>query len=106
MKVEHLFNVQDKLVLITGATGHLGRAMAQAFAENGAHVLINSRSSKNCDTLVEEFKDLNLEATAVPFDVTCDAEIQAQLLPVLQRFKKIDVLINNAYYGVAKKLRI
>ena len=61
--------------LITGATGHLGRAMAQAVAQVGAEVLINGRSPQKVDELVEELRAEDLLAEPAVFDVTSPGQI-------------------------------
>jgi len=93
----NLFSLKAKVVLVTGATGYLGRAMSFAIAEAGAHVLINSRSIERCDKLVEELRGSGLSAESAVFDVSLEKEVDEFLSAY--RTKPIDVLVNNAYSG-------
>ncbi len=53
---EYLETLKGKLVLVTGSTEGIGKAIAVAFAKQGAHVIINSRSEKKVTAVVEELK--------------------------------------------------
>lgn len=99
----NLFSVQEKKVLITGATGHLGRFMALALAENGAHVYVNGRNAETVNNLVQELVESGYKAKPAVFDVNCLDQIKAF---IEEHFKKeaLDVLINNAYSGGAGNL--
>ena len=69
------FSLSCRNVLLTGATGYLGIAMAWSLAKSGANVLINSRSEENAERLVEELRGHGLLAEKAVFDVTNQAEI-------------------------------
>jgi len=99
-----LFSLTGKTILVTGATGYLGRAMVFAFAKSGAHVLVNSRSLKRSKPLVEEIEHAGLSAESVVFDVTNKTEV----IEFVQSFesKPIDVLVNNAYSGKAGSIEL
>lgn len=94
-----IFSLKGKTALITGATGHLGNAMAHIFAEAGAKVLINSRSSKSCDALVERLQGQGYEAESAVFDVS----VQSEVLGFAKRLQDepLHILVNNAYVGGA-----
>lgn len=94
-----IFSLKGKTALITGATGHLGNAMAHIFAEAGAKVLINSRSSTNCDVLVERLQGQGYKAERAVFDVTVPSEVLA-FAKCLQD-EPLHILVNNAYVGGA-----
>lgn len=90
-----LFSIENKKILITGATGYLGSKLAVSLAEKGAHVYINSRTLKSCIDLAAEINNSGNKATAACFDVTSRHEIE--------NFSKdieiMDVIINNSYSG-------
>lgn len=93
------FNLTDRSVLITGATGHLGRSMAWAIAEANGTVLVNSRSQAKCEALAAEIRSAGYRAEAAPFDVRNPEQIS-------EYFSKTDDLqlhglINNAHSGSA-----
>jgi NAD(P)-dependent dehydrogenase (short-subunit alcohol dehydrogenase family) len=88
-----------KVVVITGASKGLGRAMALGFAEAGAGVVVSSRKQQPCEELAEEIRDMGRRSLAMACHVgdwdQCDALIEA----TLAEFGRIDVLVNNA--GIA-----
>ncbi|MBA58161.1 MAG: short-chain dehydrogenase [Gammaproteobacteria bacterium] len=90
-------NLKDKVILITGGSRGLGRAMASGFARNGAHVAIVSRKLESCVTAATEIKEC-YGVRAYPFAAhaadwnSMDSMVEA----VYKEFGKVDVLINNA----------
>src|SRR5689334_9804878 len=93
------FRADGKVVVVTGASKGLGRAMAVGFAESGADVVVASRKVEECQKVAEEVRRLGREALAVSCHVgewdQCGALIDA----AVARFGRIDVLVNNA--GIA-----
>ena len=90
------FNLQGKVVLITGGSRGLGRAMAQAFAEAGANLAIVSRKLPACEEAAAELAKLGVETFAHRCHVANWDEIEPMVDAVYRRFGRIDVLINNA----------
>jgi NAD(P)-dependent dehydrogenase (short-subunit alcohol dehydrogenase family) len=90
------FNLQGKVVLITGGSRGLGRAMAQAFAEAGANLAIVSRKLPACEDAAAELAKLGVETFAHRCHVANWDEIEPMVDAVYRRFGRIDVLINNA----------
>jgi NAD(P)-dependent dehydrogenase (short-subunit alcohol dehydrogenase family) len=93
--------LQDKVVLITGATRNHGKATALAFAEEGANLLICTR--KSIDLLRETARlatDRGSKVIAKQCDVTDEAQVSDLLQSGLSEFGRIDVLINNAGWRV------
>ncbi len=92
----NVIDMSGKVVLITGGSRGLGRAMALGFAEAGASVAVASRKKESCDAVVREIEALGRTGFAVACNVSvwdqCDALVDA----VYGRFGRIDVLINNA----------
>ena len=93
----NLFSLKGKTVLITGATGYLGRSMAYALAEVGAHILVNSRISDHAEDLVNLLQGHGYSAEPLVFDVTQEPEMLKALKTI--DGKPLHVLINNAYAG-------
>ena len=89
----------DKIVVVTGASKGLGRAMALGFAEAGADVVVASRKIEACEIVAGEIRALGRRALPVRCHVgdwdECDALIDA----TVAEFGRIDVLVNNA--GIA-----
>lgn len=88
--------MKDKVVVITGATSGIGKALAYEFAAKGSKVTIGAR---NHEKLIEIAEDIKLNGGDVAFaqtDVSIEADCKNLILIAIQRFGKIDVLINNA----------
>jgi NADP-dependent 3-hydroxy acid dehydrogenase YdfG len=87
---------QPQVVVITGSSGGVGRAIAHAFAKRGAHIGLLARGAEALDEVVQEVMSLGGQAIAVPTDVADHAQIEAAADVVEQRFGNIDVWVNDA----------
>jgi NAD(P)-dependent dehydrogenase (short-subunit alcohol dehydrogenase family) len=87
---------QDKVVLITGATGGIGRATAQAFAREGAKLVVTGRNREAGETLVTELRNQGTEIEFVPGDASQEAAQRGWVEAAVKRFGRLDVAINNA----------
>lgn len=96
-KGTQIFSVKGKNALITGATGHLGTAMAYILAEAGAHVWVNSRSQETSAALVRTLTDLGYSSEPSVFDVTNLQEINSFFSA--KEGGALDILVNNACAG-------
>jgi len=94
-----MFSLVGMTALVTGATGHLGRAMTFALAEAGANVLVNSRSQKRSVQLVDELAAMGLSAAPAAFDITSE-EAVGQYMSA-RAGTPLHILVNNAYAGGA-----
>lgn len=95
--------MQNKTVLITGAATGIGKAMALAFAQSGANVVINHyRQASLAEQLVDELKTTGVGAIAIEADVSHREQVRAMVDMVLAKFGNIDVLINNAGVNIVK----
>lgn len=88
--------LEEKVALITGASQGLGKALALAFAGEGASLVINSRSDESIRPVAEEAESLGAEVLAVAADVSRGADVEKMVGAAVDRFGRIDVLINNA----------
>lgn len=92
-----LFDLNDRVVLITGATRGLGRAMAQAFASRGARIVVSSRKASACTDVADELTSLySIQAAAVAANVSDWTQCGQLVEQAYARFGRIDVLVNNA----------
>ena len=82
-----------RVAIITGAARGLGRAAAPRLLDKGARVAVNVRDSARAEALA---KELGPNAIPVPGDVTDDGVIDAMVARTLERFGRIDILVNNA----------
>ena len=89
----------DKVVLVTGASQGIGRGVALAFAREGARVVLAARSVDRLARVQQEIHDLGSEALAVPTDVTSPAAVDTLIQTAIEKYGKIDVLVNNAGIG-------
>ncbi len=91
--------LQDKIVLITGASSGFGEDAARLFARQGAKVVLAARRIERLQTLADEIQDEGGEALVVPVDVASREEVQVMVDTVLDVYGQIDILFNNAGFG-------
>lgn len=91
----------EKVVLVTGATSGIGKAIAEKFIAEGYRVIINGRRTERLVALRATFdEETQNQICCLPFDIRNQADIEAALFSLPEEFKNIDILINNA--GLAK----
>jgi NADP-dependent 3-hydroxy acid dehydrogenase YdfG len=88
--------IQNKVVIITGASSGLGEATARHLAARGAKLVLAARRTERLQALVQEIEAAGGEALAVATDVVDMAQVQALADQAKARFGRIDVLVNNA----------
>lgn len=93
-------NIKDKVVLVTGGSRGIGKAICLAFAEEGALVAVNYVSNKEkAEAVVAEIKlNFGVEALAIKADMSIETEVIDMIQTVNQQLGAIDVLVNNAAY--------
>ena len=90
---------KDKVVLITGGSRGIGKAVALEFAKANANVIINyTASDETANKTINEMQSLNSNGSfeAVKFDVSNYDETEDKIKYILEKYKKIDILVNNA----------
>jgi short-subunit dehydrogenase len=87
--------IKGKVVIITGASSGIGLATARLFAKEGAKIALAARSKKKLEDISKELPN----SLAVPTDMTKIAEIKRMVKKTLERFGRVDILINNAGQG-------
>lgn len=92
----NLFDIQDKVVVITGGTGVLGRAIAAHLAEEGAKVVILGRKAEVGNAQVEDIKAKGGEAMFLTTDVMNREKLEQNLADILQAYGRVDALLNAA----------
>jgi short-subunit dehydrogenase len=97
---------EDKVVLITGASGGIGKASAIDFAKEGAKLALVSRSKEKLEKVAQEIKQYTDEVIVIPTDVSNQVEVNNMISEIINRFGTIDYLFNNAgssYVGGVEK---
>jgi len=89
-------NPNPQVVVVTGASGGVGRAVAHAFAKRGAHIGLLARGQRGLDDAADEVRAIGGQALAVPTDVADADQVEAAALAVEARFGPIDVWVNDA----------
>ena len=88
--------VDNKVVVITGAASGIGKELARVFAENGAKVILSDLDVEKVKKAAAQLKENGMDTTGIPCDVTKENEVEALFNQTLNKFNRIDVLINNA----------
>ncbi len=90
------FRLDGKVSIVTGASRGLGRAMAEALAEAGSHVVLAARSEKSLERIAQGIRALAVKVLVVPTDVEKEEQLDRLVERALEEFGRIDVLVNNA----------
>src|SRR3954447_10490817 len=96
---EAKFDLKGKVAIVTGASSGLGVAFAEGFADAGADVVIGARRADKLEATRTSVEKRGAACLAVPTDVADPAACQALVDAAMERFGRVDVLVNNA--GVA-----
>lgn len=95
-----MFNLKNRVVVVTGSSSGLGKQMAYAFAKQGANLVLLARRIERLNELSQEIKTLGVDALAIKCDVTKPNEIDESAKKVKEYYGKVDILVNCA--GSAK----
>jgi acetoacetyl-CoA reductase len=98
--------LKEAVVVVTGASRGLGRAIAEEMGRGGAKVVVNySRSKESAEELVQRISEDGGEAIAVQGDVSDPEQAKALIDKTIERFGRIDVLVNNAGINIDRTLK-
>ena len=101
MAITELFSVHDKVVIVTGASSGLGVAFATGFAEAGADVVLAARRVDRLAQTAQAIEPTGRASLSVACDVADPDACQNVVDEAMQRFGRVDVLVNNAGVGTA-----
>lgn len=91
--------LNNKIAVITGAGKGIGRAAAQLFLDEGASLVLNSRTKSDLDSFVNKNESKAGNILCVPGDISNEEIINGLINQTISKFKRADILINNAGFG-------
>jgi uncharacterized protein len=97
-------NLRGSVVAITGASAGIGLAAARAFSREGARVAVAARRKDRLESLVREIEAAGGKALAVEADVSVEADVHRFVDETVRVFGRLDVMINNAGFGIRGKV--
>jgi acetoin reductase-like protein len=98
------YDLDDQVVIVTGAGGGIGRAIARRFAEEGARVTVADRAQDQASAVAAEIEASGGAALALGVDVTRRDQVERMVDATIERFGRLDVLVNNAGVGAVAPL--
>ncbi len=97
-----MFELKDKIALVTGARQGMGRSHALVLAGQGAKVVVTNRTIEGCQEVVDEIVSKDGKALCFGMDVANKAEIDQVFDEVIKKYGRLDILVNNAGIYVPK----
>lgn len=98
-----MFDLTGKVAVVTGASRGIGEAIAEAYARQGAEVVVSSRKLDGCEAVAGKINAAGGKATPIACHIGDMAALEALFAEVQRRWGRLDVLVNNAaanpYYG-------
>lgn len=97
----NLFNLKDKVAVVTGASSGLGKRAAIAYANYGADVILLARRLEKLEEVKQEITKIGRACLTIKCDITKEEEVKEAVNTIINKFGHIDILLNNA--GIAIK---
>ncbi len=102
--IQELFDLSGKVALITGGTHGIGLAIGKVLGKAGAKICVNDISEEKLDICRKEYAAAGIEAYALKFDVTDEADVDRGITEIEKEVGLVDILVNNA--GIIKRIPI
>ena len=93
MSIENIFSLKNKVAVVTGAVGLIGKQHCYALSEAGANIVVCDIDKNKCEQLA---KELNTKSIGIETDITKPESVKNLKEKILNEFGKIDILVNNA----------
>jgi NAD(P)-dependent dehydrogenase (short-subunit alcohol dehydrogenase family) len=97
MHIKELYDLENKVVLVTGGAGKFGKSIVEAFAESNAIVIVASRSRIGCSQLAESYSNKGYKVYSLTYDQGDFDSIINLRKSIKRDFGKLDVFVNNAF---------
>ena len=91
-----MFELTDKVAIVTGASRGIGKSIAVEFARAGANIVATARNEKEIKDTAEEARKFGKKALAIPTDVRDKQQVERMVQTVMDEFQRIDILVNDA----------
>jgi len=95
-----MMGFKNKVVVITGASSGIGKASAAEFAKLGSRLVLVARRKERLEQAQRDLSGCDTEILAIPCDVSSKEQVKSMSDQVLERFDRIDILINNAGFAI------
>ena len=104
LRYKNSYSVQNKIIVITGSSMGIGEHVVRKLASKGAKLVLAARSANRLDTIAKDLQLSypNIELLVIPTDITKRESIDNLISKTLERFDKIDVLVNCSGLGINK----
>ena len=98
-----MFDLKDRVAIVTGGNGGIGLGMARGLAGAGARVVVAARNQTKSAAAVRELEKLGGQGLAIAVDVVDEASVDALVRSTLDRCGRLDILVNNAGINIRKQ---
>jgi gluconate 5-dehydrogenase len=102
--INELFDLKDKVALITGGTHGIGLAIGKVLGQAGAKICVNDISDEKLEECKAEYAKVGVDVFAIKFNVTDEADVDKGISQIEAEVGTIDILVNNA--GIIKRIPI
>jgi 2-dehydro-3-deoxy-D-gluconate 5-dehydrogenase len=99
----NLFSLRDRVALVTGGNGGIGLGMADGLARAGARVVLSGRDKAKAESALASLRARGTDANFIEADVTDESACRAVVASAVEKFGRLDVLVNNAGINIRKR---
>jgi NAD(P)-dependent dehydrogenase (short-subunit alcohol dehydrogenase family) len=103
-RMQHLFDLTDRVAIVTGGTRGIGRAVAEGFVSAGAKVAVASRKAESCAETEAHLRAMGGDAIGVPTHMGELDALEQLVATTVERYGRLDIVVNNAANALAQPL--